>query len=183
MPCAPIRKPPEEEDSNEHADSREPSRHLAVGSRDEEDARESIDEERALVVEERREVEGEARPVLVAAFGRDRVGVVRDRRLVAEEAGRVVRRDPELKGADARARRRARRGRASASAVRRARGGSPPTSQPPCRGSRSPGSGGRRAIPEGGCPRREGSRSGPAGIRDAARQRACACAPRSSKST
>ena len=96
----PVREPPEQEDRREHAHGCESARHLAVRSGDHEHTCEAVDEERALVVEERREVEREASPVLVASLGRDGVGVVRDGRLVAKEAGRVVRRDPELKGGD-----------------------------------------------------------------------------------
>ena len=96
MRRAPVREPAEKEHGGEHARRCEPASDLAIRARDPEDAGEPVDEERALVVAEGREVEREARAVLVAPLRRDRVGVVRDGRLVAEEAGRVRGRDPEL---------------------------------------------------------------------------------------
>jgi hypothetical protein len=92
----PIREPAEQEHGGEHARRREPARDLAIGSGDDEDTRQPVHEERALVVPEGSEVEREARAVLVTALRRDRVGVVGDGRLVAEEAGRIRGRDPHL---------------------------------------------------------------------------------------
>ena len=85
----PIRKPAEEQDGAEDARSRRSrARPLDPAPVTAKYAGEAVDEERALVVEERREVEREARAVLVAPLRRDRVRVVRDRRLVTEEPGR-----------------------------------------------------------------------------------------------
>jgi hypothetical protein len=54
---------------------REPARDLAIGPGDDEDTRQPVHEERALVVPEGREVEREARAVLVTALRRDRVAL------------------------------------------------------------------------------------------------------------
>ena len=70
------------------------------GTRDAVHAGEAVDEDRALVVEKRREIERKARSVLVASLGRDGMGVVRDRCLVAEERRGIGRRDPQLERAD-----------------------------------------------------------------------------------
>ena len=97
---APVGEPAEQQDRREHAHRREATGDLAIRPANAEDTREAVDEDRALVVEERREVEREARSVLVAAVLGDRVRVVGDRGLVAEEPRRVARRDPELERRD-----------------------------------------------------------------------------------
>jgi hypothetical protein len=93
-------EPAEQQDRRQHANCGELSSDRSVRAGHEKDTGEAIDERRALVVEERREIEGKPRAVLVPAVVGDRVRVVRDRRLVAEEARRIVVGDPELEGAD-----------------------------------------------------------------------------------
>ena len=95
-PRPPPREQAHEHDRGEDGHGGEASRHLLVRARHAEDRREQVDEERALVVLEGDEVERQQAAVLVAQAVADRVGVVRERRLVADETRRVRRGDPEL---------------------------------------------------------------------------------------
>src|SRR6185436_598838 len=63
----PVREPAEQQYGGEHTAGREAASDLSIGPGDTEDTGEPVDEQRALVVPEGREVEGEARAVLVAS--------------------------------------------------------------------------------------------------------------------
>jgi len=71
-----------------------------VRTRDPKDGSEQIHKRRALVVAERRKVQGQQRPALVVEILRDRVGVERKGGLVPDEPRRIRGIDPKLKGDD-----------------------------------------------------------------------------------
>jgi hypothetical protein len=95
-----LREQPQQEHGREAEHCRKPARYLCMRAREPEDAREQVRVERALVIVEGAKEQGQDASVFVAESRRDRVRVVGERRLVSMEAGRVRRRNPELKRDD-----------------------------------------------------------------------------------
>jgi hypothetical protein len=96
----PKREHAQEQDRREHQHRRQPACDRLARPRQLEHPGEHVRVDGALVVVERPEEEREARAVLVAEPRGERVGVERERRLVAVVARRVGRRDPELERDD-----------------------------------------------------------------------------------
>jgi hypothetical protein len=86
----------EREDRCEHRDAADGARHTGARPRHAEHRSEHVDEDRALVVVEGDDVERQEAAVLVAQALRDRERVVGERRLVADEPGRVRREEPQV---------------------------------------------------------------------------------------
>ena len=94
----PSREYAKQKDRREHEHGRQATRDRLARPGDPEDTREEVRVDGALVVVERAEEEREAGPVLVAKARRQRVGIERERGLIAVIAGRVRRTDPQLEG-------------------------------------------------------------------------------------